>query len=191
MNPEETGANPADCPEDVSYNSYYRRLSLGGTGCDSPCVRLMPYKDQDKNRTWHRNRYRKKVGCLTRSVNYKFLPEEERHERTSTVKKTCAENRKLHVRKTIDTLLGSDCFLCHDTKNLVSHRKDGTRHSTNESSIKCVKREPEKFVRLCKQCHNGVHWMMRKFNMSWEEIYSIASGVVVKIVITRSLQLRG
>ncbi|KKK93884.1 hypothetical protein LCGC14_2688440, partial [marine sediment metagenome] len=32
------------------------------------------------------------------------------------------------------------------------------------------KENPEDYVRLCFRCHYGVHWVMKHFGLTWEEI---------------------
>lgn len=139
----------------------------------------MPYKDPEKQKTYSREWARKKAtekrnGLPSpRSVNYKFLTPEERKIRKSESNKR--NKRKYHDKmiKQVNTVLGSSCTLCGSCFRLACHRKDGTPHITHsEETSKQVVRNPEKFVRTCQNCHNGIHWLMRTFNMTWDDIIS-------------------
>lgn len=144
----------------------------------------MSITDPEKRRTYYRERARRKAmenrGGLPspRSVNYKFLTPEERKLKKRASQKRCREKYRIKMRLKIDNLLGATCILCNSHNSLHNklncHRKDGTSHYTNSyETVKEVIRNPNEFVRVCRYCHNGVHWMMKTFKMSWDKILRI------------------
>lgn len=77
------------------------------------------------------------------------------------------------LRDEADGLLGNECFFCgrtrKDTKRLAYHKKDGQPHMT--LPFRLIRKNPDDWVLLCLlPCHTAVHWLMRVWNMSWEEI---------------------
>lgn len=53
------------------------------------------------------------------------------------------------------------------------HKKDGQPHSRNcEQTWQKIKDNPEDWVRLCGRCHDSIHWIMKHFHLSWNEIKS-------------------
>ena len=75
---------------------------------------------------------------------------------------------RVHKIKAIE-LVGDKCFFCLTTKNLIFHEITGKDHF-GKSTIKLVLENPEKFRRLCMYCHGGVHFLMRIWGISWNEI---------------------
>lgn len=73
-------------------------------------------------------------------------------------------------RKAALKLVGEKCFFCKegDIKRLLFHKKDGVRHSL--TAMYLVLKDPGKWVTLCRFCHIGVHFCMKVFGESWEDI---------------------
>lgn len=130
----------------------------------------MPYKDPDKQRSWQREyQRRKRAGLPTKGISpRKLLTEEEKKRRQKESSKRYREKFK----KQVSFLIGNKCIICGRDYKLISHRKDGIDHSTGSNGMAMVKdviNEPTKFVRLCWNCHKGVHWVMKYFDMDWDE----------------------
>lgn len=124
----------------------------------------MPYKDKQKNREYQREwSRRKRLGLPTRTTVP--LSDDERKKRHRTYQK----EYRIQKRREAVKLLGNQCFICGSKKSLACHNKLGTPHHTSQTYVLVVK-NPERFVRLCRKCHNGIHWVMERFNMTWEEI---------------------
>ena len=70
--------------------------------------------------------------------------------------------------------VGDNCFFCKSTKLLACHRIDFKKHNPIANlSIRLVNLENvNDYVRLCFECHYGVHWCHDFLDMSWEEIKS-------------------
>jgi hypothetical protein len=51
------------------------------------------------------------------------------------------------------------------------HRKDGQLHGSSTAQILRAMKEPEKWVKLCGKCHDGVHFCMKYLGLSWSDIY--------------------
>ena len=94
-----------------------------------------------------------------------------------------AAEHRARRREMMDRLVGASCTLCGDTRQgsggLVAHRKDGASHvafhrMTNET-FEAEMRSGE-YVRLCKTCHNGTHWLMKVFNLTWDHIGAMAQS---------------
>jgi hypothetical protein len=147
----------------------------------------MTYKDPEKQRNYCRDWARRKAienrGGLPspRSVNFKFLTPEERESRKRETNKRCRENYKKKLKRKLDELIGSSCYICHSERSLVAHEVYGIPHNGNgaDQFVDAFDR-PKDFVRLCYSCHKGVHWVMRWFNMSWKEIISKIRAPIVQ-----------
>lgn len=72
-------------------------------------------------------------------------------------------------RREAEEVFGRECKLCHGKVNLCYHKKDGKPHIHWLACILALK-NPNDWVRLCYPCHKSVHWCMKHFKMSWEEI---------------------
>jgi len=86
--------------------------------------------------------------------------------------KLATRRRRRRFRVKALKLLGSKCFFCGQRKagRLVFHKKDGKPHR-RDRVMYLVLKNPEGFVLLCRfPCHKGVHWLMRVFDMAWEEV---------------------
>lgn len=79
-------------------------------------------------------------------------------------------------RKSIKTLnLGDSCIVCsRDHGRLIAHRIDFSSHKkfSDLSNDEYEKIKWEKYVLLCYNCHNAVHWVNKYFKMNWKEIYN-------------------
>ena len=137
-----------------------------------PVYTHMSYKDPEKQRIfcrdWARKKATEKRGGLPLPPR---LTPDERH----VNHRRSAKQHRDNQLEIIGNLIGFKCALCEseyeDTHKMVCHRKDGTPHNCNGGNcVKDVIKEPKEFVRLCRYCHNGAHWMMKTFKMSWDDI---------------------
>lgn len=127
----------------------------------------MPYKDRQKQREYQREwtrRKRKKLPTAWKPRKAMSIEEQ----------KLRANKHKKEVRKTLqkirDEIWGTKCFFCPRTKNLVLHKKSGEKHHSRTVDVKEAVKEPEKWVRLCRVCHTGVHFCMKFLGLTWDEI---------------------
>jgi hypothetical protein len=128
----------------------------------------MPFKDKTKNTNYQREWARRKhKGIPTKIVNApKLTPEERRTRNLASRRKSNKEHRKF-VDSEIDRLVGSKCAICKSNQYLICHRKNGIKHPKGKEY---VFKHPEEFVRVCLPCHKPIHWAMKYFNMSWNQI---------------------
>lgn len=76
-------------------------------------------------------------------------------------------------------IIGKICYICDRKDKLKCHRKDYKKHKdiASLSSLISLKRENlNDYVRLCFQCHFGVHWLKNNFGLSWEQIQKLCSN---------------
>ena len=97
-------------------------------------------------------------------------PEWRKRKRERDRKWRIKNYRKLQKQR--DEVFGKKCSICDSTIRLCLHRKDGKPHRRNETSLKQAIEKPEDWIRLCGKCHDGIHWVMKYFHLSWEEIVS-------------------
>jgi hypothetical protein len=71
-----------------------------------------------------------------------------------------------------DILLGTKCTICGSIIRLCCHKKDGQPHDYGhcEKTWQMIRDNPEEWVRLCGRCHDSIHWIMKYFHLSWDEI---------------------
>jgi hypothetical protein len=139
----------------------------------------MPILDKQLNRDYQREwARRKKLGVSTKGILNDIIPEkvprilltpDERRLRRNASGIKSRNKRKAKL----DKLIGSDCIICNSTRSLVTHEIYGIPHNGNGRDLYVDAFErPQDFVRLCYSCHKGVHWVMKWFNMTWDEIIS-------------------
>lgn len=92
----------------------------------------------------------------------------QRERRREKLRKWNIKERK-RLYNLRDRAWGTECFICAGNHRLCLHEKRGKKHKSNISSLKKALQEPEKWVRLCQDCHNGVHFCMRKLGWTWED----------------------
>lgn len=126
----------------------------------------MPYKDKNNLRKYQQEWYERKKLGLTTKTKEKITKEQLRQNRTLSSKKW-RENK----RKEADKVFGINCSLCNSNNNTCLHEKSGKPHNRNCTANKALK-NPEKWARLCYPCHKAVHWNMKHFHMTWEDIKS-------------------
>lgn len=103
-----------------------------------------------------------------------FTSEEERQEAVK-------ETKKRTERRIIDTrnqLFGTQCRICgcsKEERKIAIHKKDGENHDEHQLwRIRFLNSlDPNEWAALCVACHRGVHWMMKIFHQSWNEIESL------------------
>ena len=127
----------------------------------------MPFRDTQKERDYKRGWFQRKRHGLPTRLHEKLTPEERKKRRRESHQKSCAK-----ARKKADEVFGTKCCLCHNRKTnrtLVLHEIHGKPHGDACSAFKALKK-PQDWRRLCYSCHKSVHWVMRYFGMTWEEI---------------------
>lgn len=129
---------------------------------------FMPITDIEKkreyDRIWARN---KRAGLPTRTTPKSTC--EERRTKTLLRRKRCNKTRRQRIDEKINHELGTECVICRSKNHLICHRKNGLKH---EKGKEFVYNHMDEFVRVCLPCHKPIHWVMKYFNMSWEEIIS-------------------
>lgn len=79
------------------------------------------------------------------------------------------KERRLQAKIKAEKLLGNKCFVCGKNKFLRYHKKDGIYHKSSETVFMVIK-NPDDFVRLCEFCHKGVHFSMKYYGWTWEQV---------------------
>lgn len=78
-----------------------------------------------------------------------------------------------NLYKQREQIFGNKCVICGSKRSLVLHRKDGTPHKEDSSRLIVIAiKNPEEWKRVCYRCHKGIHFCMKFFGWSWEEILS-------------------
>ena len=104
-------------------------------------------------------------------------------------KKDKFRHQKKYYRKIKSELMvegnkvfGKTCFFCGGKVHVLLHRKDGVQHKRYSITVQIALKNPNEWVKLCYPCHKVVHWMMKHFKMTWEEIESrvVQSGRTVE-----------
>jgi hypothetical protein len=134
----------------------------------------MPIKDKEVNRSYQREwARRKRNGIRTSGIHQRNPPSKEELDRRRIRRNQKATERKYKKKEKLDVILGTACILCGSEHSLVVHEKNGEPHNGVGGNmwIDAFER-PQDFVRLCYSCHKGVHWAMKWFNMTWDEIIS-------------------
>lgn len=88
---------------------------------------------------------------------------QERRERAKQASLRQKERRK----RILLEVFGEKCFFCGNERTRILHRKDGTKHLRR---LNIILAEKEKYVRVCQQCHRGVHFAMEFFGLDWNGI---------------------
>lgn len=140
---------------------------------------VMPYKDKEQNREYQRKwAEKKRHGLDTKIVRPPQVSEEDKKERKKIISKKVREKRAKGRNDEIGKIFGKNCFLCQAVERLFVHRKDGFPHKryqmlSNDDFKSLLTIENELYIRICQNCHNGVHWLMRTFKFDWEKITRI------------------
>jgi len=81
-------------------------------------------------------------------------------------------NKTKIIKQRFYSLIGLNCFICKSNKLLSCHRKDLRKHEpiANLSIQQLKKENPNDYVRLCFECHYGIHWVNQHLNLSWEDV---------------------
>jgi hypothetical protein len=124
-------------------------------------------KQREYQREWAR---RKRAGLPTAWKNQKILTPVERKEYQLNYSR---EYKRRH-RELAAKIFGENCLFCgagttKDGRSNALHEKHGNPHLDTDTAGLAI-RNPENWVRLRYRCHNAVHWCMKYFGMSWEEI---------------------
>jgi hypothetical protein len=71
--------------------------------------------------------------------------------------------------------IGEKCFICNSGVRLNCHRKSYEKHKNlaNQTIGTLKKEKVTDYVRLCFQCHFGVHWLHNNFGLLWDDILSL------------------
>lgn len=77
-----------------------------------------------------------------------------------------------NLRMKRDEIFGKICKICKSTKRLCLHKKDGRAHYTDQYTLKKALENPQEWVRLCRYCHDGVHWCMKYLGWEYNTIVS-------------------
>ena len=120
--------------------------------------------------------YQKKADERKKKIGY-HKTEKYRETHRKTARKYRAKNKektrkynreyRKKQKEKAAALLGNTCFICKTFRALRYHKKDGEEHKISYS---LVIKNPQDFVRLCEFCHKAIHWLMKWFDMTWEEI---------------------
>ena len=104
----------------------------------------------------------------------RFFETEDERELAGREKKGA---HNLRIQELRENLFGSKCQICGTTREeriIAIHRKDGSGHE--EEALRRVRFlesvNPDEWAALCILCHYGVHWMMEKMNVEWDDIES-------------------
>ncbi|MHA1485221.1 MAG: hypothetical protein ACTSPR_07885 [Candidatus Thorarchaeota archaeon] len=141
--------------EELSQMEVARRLGLAS---DSPIKRIF------REEGW-----KPRVNRIPRY----FKTDDER--KLARREKREAHNLSIHELR--EDLFGSECRICGITREeriIAIHRKDGSGHE--EEALRRVRFlesvNPDEWAALCIPCHYGVHWIMEKLNVEWDDIES-------------------
>jgi hypothetical protein len=81
------------------------------------------------------------------------------------------------IRELRFDMFGDECEVCQrhrEDVKLILHRKDGEPHHRNstwtQEFVKTV--DPDDWVMLCIRCHNGIHWLMKRLGVKWNQVAS-------------------
>jgi len=134
-----------------------------------------------KQRQWrtnHRDEHRKSVKNWKAENRSKLLDQKRRHyqkNRASILEKR--KKRRQELKEEMERTFGTSCIFCNRVKKgrirIHLHEIHGKKHTPSRSYILAHK---EEFRALCTTCHHGVHWLMRVFGLTWEEIVGLKSG---------------
>ena len=133
-----------------------------------------------KQRQWrtnHREEHRESVKKWKAQNRSMLLDQKKRHyqrNRGSILKKRKIRREKL--KEEMKHAFGESCIFCNRlTKGHIRniHEIHGKMHTMSRPYILAHK---EDFRTLCSTCHHGVHWLMRVFGLTWEEIVRLKSG---------------
>jgi len=89
---------------------------------------------------------------------------------------TKRKRHEWHVkhRKKALSVLGENCKICGykgvKSHSMIIHRKGGKPHCT--SDLLGIIRNINDYVLLCCPCHKAVHWILKYFGFTWEQVVS-------------------
>ena len=138
----------------------------------------MSYKDLELERRYQREWRRRKRAGLPTALGWRTKPKKTPEERrvwkikyNKEYKKRERERKETLVRE----VLGAICCICGRPSGMpfATHRRDGSSHEKlNIMPYKKFEKEIKsgRYVRVCYACHKSVHWIMKYFMMTWEEI---------------------
>lgn len=138
----------------------------------------MAYKDKIKQKqyqhAWYiKKRYGKDIMPFEINKRIKMSEEYKKAHRADASTKFALKKKEI-----LDKAFGNNCYLCHNDKILIVHRKDGKKHKLFSSmSLKQVLTEinyhKEEYVRVCWKCHRPIHWSMENLGLKWEDIVQL------------------
>ena len=138
----------------------------------------MPYKDKKKKKEYQRIWIsRKRRGLPTRTKPE--ISSEERLARKKKSKKMGNKKAREKRQNKIREAFGTKCFFCDLEDAAIMHRKDGAKHklfgsmSLHELDME-IQYHKNEYVRVCKLCHKGIHWAMKRLNLTWDDIVSLS-----------------
>ena len=103
----------------------------------------------------------------------KYHNDPEWHKQKDARNREWRKKYVIKLRAKRDEVFGVKCKICSSIIRLCLHRKDGKKHYMNETQLAQALKHPEEWIRLCGKCHDGIHWVMQYFNLSWSEIESL------------------
>lgn len=132
----------------------------------------MPIKDKEKNKAYQREWKRRQRVGLTTTTKVQLSESEMQARAKRYIERTRSNTKKwrIKLRKKRDLVFGTSCSLCGYDKILDLHRKDGEPHKGDTTQINQALKEPDKWIRLCRFCHGGVHFCMEKLALEWGDI---------------------
>jgi len=74
-------------------------------------------------------------------------------------------------REKIKALIGDKCIFC-GKKEIYFHEIYNKKHSRHN---KYILKHIEDFIPLCDTCHQGVHFLMRIFGLTWDDIRTLGT----------------
>lgn len=110
-----------------------------------------------------------------------FLSPNELKERRKEWRRKSKQKAKMKFHAICSSFYGSTCYICGNSIALKGkqtnrvirrlHRKDGTRHPIDYVWLyNELEKNHEKYVQLCKWCHQSVHFCMKQLGMTWDDI---------------------
>jgi len=98
-----------------------------------------------------------------------FKPYKERGKRSIESSNRATVRAYRNKRERALSLLGKRCYVCDRDIHLLCHKKDGIPHLSSKT-YKMVINNASDFVRVCMKCHIAIHWIMKHYGWTWEEI---------------------
>ena len=155
----------------------------GGIFCSRSCSHLYHRKDKTlKNRLICKHCGKEYYKIPSHSIKSKYCSKKCMNEarRKPYIKRVLtSEQRRMaykyaiiwnkKIKEKIENVFGNKCKICiREHRKLCYHEKNGEKHL--KSGLSYIYNNPEKFTRLCEQCHRGVHFLMDVLGWKWTEI---------------------